>query len=226
MPEVILRVYASWFWLVAIHEVFPWIWLGNTSWFHRRQIPGLPRDFTSGKSRRTHQKISRYSRGIPEIWFVGSVVRCEIAWLVGGWGSSAAGREITVFVCTLVLVGDTFRLRTCDGGVSPCGGGVAQTRHPSFVQRCPLVHVLWGSCRGDSELIVSMTPRRIASWWRLVAVSILGLLPIWIVWNVEGSKNLGRCRISHFPEPKQVVANGECLFRISNLQIHVFSNDI
>ena len=64
-----------------------------------------------------------------------AAVRFEIAWLIGGCGSLAAGGEITVFVRTLVLVGDTFRLRTC-------GGGVAQMVHPGCEQWVPLVHVL------------------------------------------------------------------------------------
>ena len=63
-----------------------------------------------------------------------AAVRVEIAWLIGGCRSAAAVGEIAKFVCSLVLVGDTFRLRTC-------GAGVAQVEHPGCKQWEFLVHV-------------------------------------------------------------------------------------
>ena len=70
------------------------------------------------------------------IWMArwNAAVRFEIAWLIGGCRSSAAVGEIAVFVHSLVLVGDTFRLQTC-------GAGVAQVEHPGCKQRTFLVHV-------------------------------------------------------------------------------------
>ena len=63
-----------------------------------------------------------------------AAVRFEIAWLIGGCRGSAGVGEIAEFVHSLVLVRDTFRLRTC-------GAGVAQVEHPGCKQWEFLVHV-------------------------------------------------------------------------------------
>ena len=63
-----------------------------------------------------------------------AAVRIKIAWLMGGCRGSAAVGEVMEFVRSLVLVGDTFRLRTCVVGV-------AHVEHPGCKQREFLVHV-------------------------------------------------------------------------------------